>query len=66
MKKETTTILIECPDCQGEGQWYNDTSTQCTVYRNHCCGGCGYYVPCEKCNETGQIEIEKEDYDEKI
>ncbi len=31
--------MIECPDCNGEGTWYNDTSRQCTRYRGDCCGG---------------------------
>ena len=50
--------MIECPDCNGEGTWYNDTSRQCTTYRGDCCGGCGYDVDCDTCNGTGEIEKE--------
>ena len=59
MKKETITIVIECPDCDGEGTWYNDTSYQCTTRMNECCGGCGYDVDCGNCNGTGLIEEEE-------
>jgi hypothetical protein len=52
--------MIECPDCNGEGAWYNDTSRECTTYRGDCCGGCGYYVDCDNCNGTGEIEKEEE------
>lgn len=52
--------MIECPDCNGEGTWYNDTSRECTTYRGDCCGGCGYYVDCDNCNGTGEIEKEEE------
>ena len=52
--------MIECPDCGGEGTWYNDTSRQCTTYRGDCCGGCGYDVECDTCNGTGEIEREEE------
>jgi len=52
--------MIECPDCNGEGTWYNDTSRECTTYRGDCCGGCGYYVDCDTCNGTGEIEKEEE------
>jgi hypothetical protein len=52
--------MIECPDCNGEGTWYNDTSRQCTTYRGDCCGGCGYDVDCDTCNGTGEIEREEE------
>ena len=52
--------MIECPDCNGEGTWYNDTSRQCTTYRGDCCGGCGYDVDCDTCNGTGEIEKEEE------
>jgi hypothetical protein len=52
--------MIECPDCNGEGAWYNDTSRECTTYRGDCCGGCGYYVDCDTCNGTGEIEKEEE------
>ena len=52
--------MIECPDCNGEGTWYNDTSRQCKVYRGDCCGGCGYEVPCDNCNGIGEIEKEEE------
>ena len=53
--------MIQCPDCDGDGQFYEDTSRSCTVYRGDCCGGCGYYVDCETCNGTGEIEKEEED-----
>ena len=59
--KEQETEMIECPDCNGEGTWYNDTSGQCTVRMNDCCGGFGYDVPCETCNGTGEIEKEEEE-----
>jgi len=52
--------MIECPNCNGEGTWYNDTSRQCKVYRGDCCGGCGYEVPCDNCNGIGEIEKEEE------
>lgn len=53
---------IECLECE-EGRYYVDTSRQCTKYPvGECCGGCGYYVPCEECDGTGTIweEIEEE------
>ena len=52
------------PTCGGEGELYEDTSRQCTVYRNECCGGCGFYYGCEACNGTGEVEDEGEDEDE--
>jgi len=59
--KEQEIEMIECPDCNGEGTWYNDTSRQCTTYRGDCCGGCGYDVDCDTCNGTGLIEKEEEE-----
>ncbi len=47
-----------CPECGGEGQVFESTWHQCTVYRNECCGGCGYEVMCEHCNGTGDVECE--------
>ena len=51
--------LIDCHECDGEGKLYIDTSRNCTVYRNECCGGCGYDVVCNICN--GEKQIKKED-----
>ena len=59
-KLQTVFHIEECEDCEGEGEIYNDTSRQCTKYIGDCCGGCGYYSPCEACNGTGEIEIEEE------
>lgn len=61
-QRETEILaqMSECPDCNGEGTWYNDTSRQCTTYRGDCCGGCGYYVDCDTCNGKGEIEKEEE------
>jgi len=52
--------MIECPDCEGEGEYYIDTSRQCTTLRSECCGGCGYNEPCETCNGKGKIKNENE------
>jgi hypothetical protein len=52
------TKMKECPDCEGEGKLYEDTSRQCTTPRSECCGGCGYYYDCQSCNGTGEIEDE--------
>lgn len=53
---------IECPDCRGEGEEWHDTSHQCTYQPwQECCGGCGYYVQCDKCEGSGKIEIEEEE-----
>jgi len=54
-------FMKDCPECDGEGQFYEDTRGSCTVYRGDCCGGCGYDVDCENCNGTGLIEKEEED-----
>jgi hypothetical protein len=51
--------MIECPDCEGEGKVWEDTSRQCTKTPwQECCGGCGVYCECEKCNGTGEVEQE--------
>jgi hypothetical protein len=52
------TKMKDCPDCEGEGKLYEDTSRQCTTWRSECCGGCGYYYQCETCKGTGEIEDE--------
>ena len=52
------TTMKDCPDCEGEGKLYEDTSRQCTTWRSECCGGCGYYYQCNTCNGTGEIEDE--------
>ena len=48
--------MIECPDCEGEGTQYEDTSHQCSVVPSECCGGCGYDYECENCKGEGKIE----------
>lgn len=54
--------MIECPDCNGDGERYEDTSRQCTKTPwQECCGGCGYYYDCENCNGTGEVEEEDEE-----
>jgi len=51
---------IECPDCE-DGEYFEDTSYQCSVYPiGDCCGGCGYMKKCETCDGTGMVELEKE------
>jgi DnaJ-class molecular chaperone len=50
--------LVECPECQGEGEIYIDTSRSCMKHMSNCCGGCGYNVPCETCDGEGEIENE--------
>ena len=53
--------IIECPDCEGEGTIYVDTSYQCSVYPiGECCGGCGYDTKCNNCYGTGEIENQDE------
>jgi len=47
----------ECPECKGQGTYFEDTSSNCTKYRGDCCGGCGYDVDCENCEATGEIQI---------
>ena len=61
LNNENCKEYVDCPECDGEGTWYNDTSYQCTTRMNDCCGGCGYDVDCENCNGTGLIEKEEED-----
>lgn len=54
--------MIECPDCNGDGERYEDTSRQCTKTPwQECCGGCGYYYDCETCKGTGEVEEEDEE-----
>jgi hypothetical protein len=50
--------MIECPDCEGEGKVWEDTSRQCTTWRSECCGGCGYYCECQTCYGSGEVEQE--------
>ena len=51
-----------CPNCEGEGTVYVDTSHMCTVYPiGECCGGCGHDEMCDKCEGEGTIEIEDVD-----
>jgi DnaJ-class molecular chaperone len=52
------TKMKDCPDCEGEGEKYEDTSRECTSPRSECCGGCGHYYDCETCNGTGEVEDE--------
>jgi len=61
LNKDNCKEYVDCPECDGEGQFYEDTRGSCTVYRGDCCGGCGYDVDCENCNGTGLIEKEEED-----
>ena len=53
--------MIECPNCEGEGKVWEDTSRQCTTWRSECCGGCGYYCECETCHGRGEVEEEDEE-----
>lgn len=53
---EEKVKIVECPDCDGDGEFYVDTSSQCTTRMNDCCGGCGYDVTCETCDGTGEVE----------
>ena len=58
MKEETK--MIECPECEGEGTVYIDTSRSCNVYPiGECCGGCGHDVECEDCGGSGEIEADE-------
>ncbi len=50
--------MIECPNCEGEGKVWEDTSRQCTTWRSECCGGCGYYCECQTCYGSGEVEDE--------
>ncbi len=61
LNKDNCKEYVDCPECEGEGTYYVDTSRQCTTRMNDCCGGCGYDVDCETCNGTGLIEKEEED-----
>lgn len=56
MIEEGKIEMVDCPDCDGEGTYYIDTSNQCTTRMNDCCGGCGHYVDCENCDGTREIE----------
>lgn len=47
---------IECPDCEGTGEHYEDTSGSCMTVVSECCGGCGYTYGCETCEGKGEIE----------
>jgi DnaJ-class molecular chaperone len=58
--KELEEETEECPDCEGSGEIYTTSPSQCTVYRNDCCGGCFGEVECETCNGTGEIEKDDE------
>jgi hypothetical protein len=57
---ELPVKMQECPECE-EGQCYEDTSRSCLKPMNECCGGCGYNYTCQRCNGTGEIEIEDEE-----
>lgn len=50
---------LECTYCE-DGMVYIDTSRQCTIVRNECCGGCGYSIQCSECDGIGEIEVEVE------
>jgi len=47
--------LIECPECQGEGELWIETRNSCTKYIGDCCGGCGYMEQCETCSGHGEL-----------
>ena len=48
---------IECPECEGEGLIYIDTSRRCGKSMSNCCGGCGYDVQCSNCLGEGEVEL---------
>ena len=54
MKKEIEKI--ECPDCEGTGEIYTTSPSECNVVRGECCGGCFGEVDCETCEGTGEID----------
>lgn len=59
---ESKTKIIECPECRGEGEVWEDTSHSCNYQPwQECCGGCGDYVKCDECDGTGEIEIDEEE-----
>ena len=45
----------ECPDCKGEGGF--DSEIKCTGSCDWC-GGCVDGVPCDRCEGTGQVDIQ--------
>ena len=47
---------IECPKCDGEGQYWKDESRLCSAPVSSCCGGCGFDVECDECSRTGKVE----------
>jgi DnaJ-class molecular chaperone len=58
MKEENQ--IIECPECEGEGTIYIDTSSSCSVYPiGECCGGCGHDRECEDCGGSGEVEVDE-------
>lgn len=55
-------VMTTCPECEGEGKVYIDTSHSCTKMPwSECCGGCGYDVDCEDCSGSGEVELEFDD-----
>jgi hypothetical protein len=49
--RELTTLMEECPDCGGSGE-----------YECYECGGDGH-KQCDECNGEGEIEIDKDEYE---
>ena len=52
--------LIECPDCEGEGEVATTSPSACSSSIDECCGGCFGEVKCETYNGTGLIDKEEE------
>jgi len=51
-------VMKQCPECEGEGTVFYDTSHSCRKPMSDCCGGCGSDIECEDCGGTGEIEDE--------
>ena len=50
----------ERPHCNGEGVIFIDTRNQCFKHASECCGGCGYNIPCQMCEGSGEFKPEEE------
>jgi len=51
--------MIECPECYGKGEYYEDTSNACSVPIYDCCGGCGMMLRCDNCCGIGEVETDE-------
>lgn len=53
-----STVLVVCPECEGEGRIVTKTCNQstCGGRNNPCGGGCVLETePCERCDGTGSV-----------